>query len=540
MFKDIQKNNISWTVKEGLDESILEDLYPRLSDFTACPEFSVVKDNNVRTVLFLKPEEGASEQVFIKLYKKGDLGEKLKHLLVPSKAFSEWQKLRHFDEIGLACPKPLAFSERKRFGLLNESCLLISAIPLSFPLTEYIKKGTLPFNKKRRIVIALACLIRDLHNNNVFYRDLHGGNILIKEKGASGFELFFIDLHRAALLGKISERMKIQDIAQLCNSVLCSETERLLFLKKYLGENGEDRKSLKSFSRKVAAKRGKRGETRIKSRSKRCLKNSSVFETIKNSNETYYGRKDFGKKEVDEVLSLHALNKENNSGPILKISEKSVITVIEREGKEPLCVKEYRFVSILYLLKNLFRKSRAMKSWVAANGLMVRGIETPLPLALIEKKSGPFVIKGYIVTRFMKEAKEVNDFINVFKGPAKRTAKLEFIKACAMVFKKLHDREIYHADLKSNNILVKDNGDGPRKFFFIDLDRVLFGKELTFYQRTNNLAQLNASISSLMTVKDRLNFFYFYAKDTHLYQQRKKYYQKILEISRTKKQRYIE
>ena len=53
-------------------------------------------------------------------------------------------------------------------------------------------------------------------------------------------------------------------------------------------------------------------------------------------------------------------------------------------------------------------------------------------------------------------------------------------------------------------------------------------------ERANNLAQINASIASFMTAKDRLKFFRFYAKGTQLFRKRKKYYQEILKISRKK------
>ncbi len=85
MFRDIKKNNIKWTVKDGLDENILENIYPRLKNFADYPEFSIVKDNNVRTVLFLKPEDNASNRIFVKLYKKGGPGVKAKHLAIPQK-----------------------------------------------------------------------------------------------------------------------------------------------------------------------------------------------------------------------------------------------------------------------------------------------------------------------------------------------------------------------------------------------------------------------------------------------------------------------
>ncbi len=531
MFRDIKKNNIQWTVNDGLDENILENIYPRLKNFANYPEFSIVKDNNVRTVLFLNPEDNASNQIFVKLYKKGGPGVKAKHLVIPSKAYSEWKGLNNFINKGLPCPEPLAFSEKKSFGLLDDSCLLIEAIPSAVPFNEYIENNILKPDIKKALIISIARLIKDLHINNIFYRDLHGGNILIREKQGALFELFFIDLHKAAFPRKISTGMRIKDIAQLLNSIFFSEENRFVFFKEYLGKNDAH---LKLFSQKVALKQNRLKNTRIKSRSKRCIKKSSVFEVRKNSKETYYGRKDFGKKETDEVLALHALIKKNKNGPILKSSEKSVVTIVEREGKESLCVKENSFVNMLYVLRNLFRKSRSLKSWIASNGLIVRGIDTPLPRAVVEKKVGPFVIKSYIISSFMNEAKELNDYINVFKSPAQIKNKSAFIKACADALKNLHSKGIYHSDLKSNNILVTESEKDIWNFYFIDLDRVLFRKDLSFYQRANNLAQLNASVSSLITVKDRLKFFYFYAKDTQLYDNRKKYYQRILKISSTK------
>ena len=88
--------------------------------------------------------------------------------------------------------------------------------------------------------------------------------------------------------------------------------------------------------------------------------------------------------------------------------------------------------------------------------------------------------------------------------------------------------------MKSNNILVTENTPGTWQFNFIDLDRVAFRRSLTFYQRAKNLAQINASISSVVTAKDRLKFFHYYARGTACFEGRKKYYRKIIAIGRTK------
>ena len=98
----------------------------------------------------------------------------------------------------------------------------------------------------------------------------------------------------------------------------------------------------------------------------------------------------------------------------------------------------------------------------------------------------------------------------------------------------LHEKGVYHADLKSTNILVQELPDGAWRFSFIDLDRVAFRDSLSFQERANNLAQINSSISRRAGAKERLNFFFFYAKGTDLFSERKKYYREILKISRTK------
>jgi tRNA A-37 threonylcarbamoyl transferase component Bud32 len=533
MFKVVKKNNISWTVVNGLDDHLLENLYPRLNNFSASSKFSVVKNNNARTALFFRPEQSSSEQLFVKLYKKRKLGQKLKHILVPSQALSEWKKLRHFNKIGLASPKPLAFSEKRRFGLLDESCLIIEVIPSAIPLNQYFEKDDFKSGKKTRFILVLARFIRSLHDNNVFYKDLHSGNILVREKKEADVELFFIDLHQAALTVKLFEWMKVKDLAQLLNSVLFSKTEMLSFIKEYLKDVELESRNLADFFDKVTAKRNQLKKTTIKSRSKRCLKNSSVFSYRKNLRETYYGRRDFGKKEADRALSLHALNKKN-SGTVLQNSRKSIITVVERDDKELLCVKENRFIGVFYLFKNLFRKSRAMRSWIAANGMLVRKIETPLPCAVIESKWGPFITNSFIITKYIKGSKEINDYINIFMNPSVKHEKNSFIKACALFLRNVHNAGVYHTDWKSNNLLVTKNLDNSWNFHLVDLDLVLFKKKLSFHQKVNNLSQLNASISSVMTVKERLKFFYFYARGTSLYNERKKYYRKVIAIGRAK------
>ena len=62
-------------------------------------------------------------------------------------------------------------------------------------------------------------------------------------------------------------------------------------------------------------------------------------------------------------------------------------------------------------MKSLCHETRARKSWIAGNAFLVRGISTPLPQALVEKKFGPFVVESFLITQWLAGARELNDYI---------------------------------------------------------------------------------------------------------------------------------
>jgi tRNA A-37 threonylcarbamoyl transferase component Bud32 len=537
MFVKIYYNHIKWTVRKGVELSILDNLFHKLQNYSRFPDFVLVKDNNVRSAFFYRTGNSAFNEVFVKRYKCRGINDVCKHIIFSSKAVSEWRALKRFEKRKLPCPGRLAFSEQRSFRILRDSCLIAESLTGAIPLNEYIEKNRpVALRNKVELIKALAALISRLHRTGVFYRDLHAGNLLIKQEKDSPPGLFFIDLHRAFFLPGLFLWMQIKDLAQLCNSISTSKADKLRFLKEYCKDLSRPEISFTRLRKRIYNKSLKLEKCRIKSRSKRCLKNSSVFEKAGTWDETYYGRKEFGRKTADKALSLHGLIKSDDNDSTIKNSSKSVLTThSQNEGLPvPVCLKRYRFLGALYAIKNIFRKSRAMKSWVAANSLMVRGLETPVPLAIVEKKWGPFIIESFLITQWLQEAEELNDYISRQLVSTSGHRKKDFIMALARVIRKLHTQGIYHADLKSNNILVTDRENDGWKFYFVDLDRVYLNIKPTFYQRANNLAQINASVSSIMTAKDRLNFFYHYAKGTTFFEDRKKYYRKILEISRTK------
>ncbi len=90
----------------------------------------------------------------------------------------------------------------------------------------------------------------------------------------------------------------------------------------------------------------------------------------------------------------------------------------------------------------------------------------------------------------------------------KLQAKRHFIKLFALKIKEMHGNNIYHSDLRANNILVRDEG-GKIDLFFIDHDKPNYNLE-NRKRMVKNLFQLNKISCPEITRTDRMRFFEAY------------------------------
>ncbi len=75
----------------------------------------------------------------------------------------------------------------------------------------------------------------------------------------------------------------------------------------------------------------------------------------------------------------------------------------------------------------------------------------------------------------------------------------ELARALGSLLARLHRRGIYHADLKTNNVVWRP-GEEPR---LLDYGRVRFGARVSRRRRVKNLAQLNAALPDLVPARPR-------------------------------------
>ncbi len=175
------------------------------------------------------------------------------NLVRPSRAWRSWQAGQHLVSRGIPTPRNLAFLARKRafraspfcWFLPHETYLATIKQDKVTTLAEYVRK-VLPTldppalrDRVRHLNLALARLIRALHERSLAHRDLKTSNILVHLDRLETSEfLSLIDLVGVRLINPVPERRRIKNLARLSISLASAagrtRTETLRFLRAYL------------------------------------------------------------------------------------------------------------------------------------------------------------------------------------------------------------------------------------------------------------------------------------------------------------------
>ncbi len=156
------------------------------------------------------------------------------------------------------------------------------------------------------------------------------------------------------------------------------------------------------------------------------------------------------------------------------------------QGCGSVYIKQYHFKGVLDGMKNVFRKSRALKSFEAAIKLENLGVDTPRPVFCCERRVCRVLIKSFIAT----QALDVPDLISYARSQA--MCRGDFTLVASFV-RRMHEMGILSVDLKGDNILFDRE---KRRLYLIDLDRLRRKRFLTWREIAKNLSYLYASFES--------------------------------------------
>jgi tRNA A-37 threonylcarbamoyl transferase component Bud32 len=202
--------------------------------------------------------------------------------------------------------------------------------------------------------------------------------------------------------------------------------------------------------------RERRAHTHWRSRTRRCLRESSGFVAW-----TLGGERGFRVRAADEAR-LRAALQQVGSAQQLKQSERSRLY---RSGG--------------WILKQHASARRARGGWGGGGALEARGIATARAVAWL----GRWLIMEDAGTTL---AEWVDKQFETAPVPTRE----EMARELGGLLARLHRRGIYHADLKANNVAWSP-GAPPR---LLDYGRVRLARRVPRRRRIKNLAQLNAAL----------------------------------------------
>jgi len=440
-------------------------------------ECRVVKENNRRQVYYLQTIGGG---YFLKHSSLIRTKDRVRHFLLPRRRWAEWRNLHSLMHARIPAARPLAKGQSK------------TAHPRSyFVLTEQVP-GTHISTNCPADAQKLGYYMAYLHRHRVFHADLNRKNFILSPEG----KFYLLDAQEVYFLLWMPRRLRINNLGRVIFN-LCSRDDPEPWAARFLEGYHQDLSKEVSLAEVIQASR-RHLHRHYRSRSKRCCKNSTQFEIIKSRHLHGYRRRDFS-------WGSPQLQQADEKGESLKGDH-----VIGYQG---VCLKKHR--------RKFFHQNRCLTSWKMSRALEVRGIPVPRSLGYFEFRG-----QSYFLAELLDDRLHLNAYLSAISD---EKVKRQALKKLALWLRKFHDTGVWQRDFKSSNIICRNSD-----YFMVDLDGVRI-QALSEQKKIYNLAQLNASISNALSIKDRLRFYHYYSADFQpTRQQRRAVYLKVRDITKTK------
>jgi tRNA A-37 threonylcarbamoyl transferase component Bud32 len=466
-------------------------------------------------------------RVFLKRDKTKGSAESVKYLFVPSKGKKEFLIASKLESWNLNVPKPLGWMERVRKGWVRESYYLSEAIGTGASFLDDDEKSKEPSS-----LVELAKTVRKFQNTGLFHQDLHGGNFLWE-----GDSIFVTDLHRARIIPSLTLSQRLLNLAHLFHSLRSKwgEEEQLQFLDHYFEGISDRARKREILFQKIYPVMNHLQKRQWRSRTKRCLKESSEFTVQSERGVHYFHRKDFPLDHLKKAMEKHRDMVRKNPSSLIKDSPEVVVSIFHHEG-ERVCLKQFCYPHFWGRMKEHFRFSKGRKAWVAANGLRARGLSSLKPLAFVERKDWLGLKESFLLTEALAEDQEMDRYL--LKGFENLHEKRSFIIAFARWLGGLHQKSLYHRDMKTCNILVTKKGE-TWNFHLLDFEDLLMDARVNRNRLFRNFLQLNTSTPEVITKVDRIRFFKEYLRLNPVVKDPKSFLQGLVVESRRRGLVYV-
>jgi tRNA A-37 threonylcarbamoyl transferase component Bud32 len=485
----------------------------------------VLKESKWRWAALLRLSSG--RRLFLKRDKTKGWIEGLKYLFSPSKGQREFLIASQLEGRGLPLPRPLGWMERVQKGWVRESYYLSEGIGTG---VSFIEEGAK--SREPRSINELAMTVRKFQEAGLFHRDLHGGNFLWGDD-----TLFLTDFHRSKLMKSLSLHRRLWNLSHLFHSLrsMWGEEEQFRFLDQYFEGRFDSSQKGEILHRKIRPVMDRLQQRQWRSRTKRCLKESTEFTVQKERGFRHFHRRDFPLGRLKRVIAEHQNLVRERPLSLIKYSPEVIVSILNDE-EERICLKQFCYPSFWGRTKVHFRRSKGFKSWKAANGVRARGLPSLKPLALTERKNWIGLRESFLLMEALVNDQEMDRYI--LRGFDDLKKKRLFIRTFAHWLDGLHRMRLYHKDMKTCNILVSERAE-TWNFHLLDFEDILMDEDVNRKKLFRNFLQLNTSTPRVMTKVDRYRFLSEYLRLNPVVKAQKAFVRGLMKESRRRGLVYV-
>lgn len=432
-------DGVRWEVQPGFAERLRSVLESKPEPVKASPVKVVTRHAVDGAVYYIKRYR--HEAVPLRAFK---------YLWRRSQARQEWELARALEARGIPVVRHLALGERRTWAGVRESILITEGFA-GVPLEE--APGTDPE--------AVWRFVQRLHEAGVLQRDLHPGNLLVCPRP---LDIRLVDLHGTVLKARLTADERAENLARLAVSFALPAGAEI-------------------------CDRAARMRRRLcHERSRRCLRVNREFGPRRAGGLRWRVRLPRLTEAVGRIL-------EDPDGflatraRILKPGRSSTVGVADG-----LVLKRYNLRKAGNLVKDLFRQSKARRSYRKAYHLELAGVRTARIVATADRRWCGWLARSYVLMEEVPGAVELGR--RIAEGGLGDPG---LIRQAGELLGRLHREGLTHRDLKESNLVLDRLG----RLYLIDLDGLEYVDEVGPGRAAADLERFNRGVSRYGRVERR-------------------------------------
>lgn len=536
---------LAWTVRDGFGR-VLANTDPRVWSDPARAGWTRVKHNGSRDVWRATLDGRA---FYVKYFFCESWLPRLKQLLRGPACLTEWNGAVYAVQHGIPAVRPAGYTAAALCNGQRCSILVTDAIEPAYPLDEFWLTIRADADTSRRradtstLLECLAAMIAHAHQSGFEHLDMHPANILVQPLGGQRYRTLFVDLQSARRGVPIDDHAVVRNLAQLNQWFRrhSSVGQRLRFLRAYARWRNEHEVSFpqgrpltldfRNLVTALEAAAHRHAERLWSQRDRRASRSGRYFARLKLGH-GWRGVAAIRSKRANEMSRASGLYLDEawwrtqlanptawfgGGAQVAKDSHSAAVVraaLNHESGPLAVIVKRPIARNAARTLRQSLPPSRCRRAWNVGHQLLHRDIPAARPLALLERRVGPFVRDSILLTEFVSAASDLETHLRREFSDRSSRAWFRHKRAVTALLvaeiRRLQERGFAHRDCKAQNILIRDGA--ALRMLWIDMDGIRHVGTLTRDQQMRPLARLHVSLLEVpgLTRTDRARFLRAY------------------------------